>query len=287
MTDHIDDFYTARNLLYLGAYPQALTSLSHVHATSSQEPEQQSLKHRALLLQGTTTMLSSLPTALPLYQAVHLLPQRNTPEAIEAITPLLTTANLASATFAAVAAQVLGELGRDEALRILAMHPRSLECVALSVALLLGMDRADMAQKLVAKSRGWAEDAPLAQMAEAWVALHVGGAKYTEGLYIFDEMAQAVAAETPLLLNARAVCRMHLGQVPEAEELLLQALGMQPGHADTLANLVVCANLSAKTLETKERYLGQLRDAAPQHPFVSDLDAKSAEFDQLALRFTQ
>ncbi|KAJ1722228.1 hypothetical protein LPJ53_003327 [Coemansia erecta] len=287
MTDHIDDFYTARNLLYLGAYPQALAALSQVHALGSQEAEQQALKHRALLLQGNTTLLATLPGTPALYAALHLLPKRGTMEAVEEITPLLTTANLASPVFAAVAAQVLGAEHAEEALRVLAMHPKSLECVALSVALLLQMNRADMAQKLVAKSRAWAEDAPLAQLAEAWVDLHVGGEKYTEASYIFEEMAQAVATETPMLLNARAVARMHLGQVPEAEELLMQALGMHSNHPDTLANLVVCANLTAKPLEVKARYLAQLRDVAPGHPFVQDLAAKDAEFDQLAAKFSQ
>ncbi|KAJ2398270.1 hypothetical protein GGI05_000190 [Coemansia sp. RSA 2603] len=282
MTEQLDDLYTARNLLYLGAYPQALNALSKVHARGAQELEQQSLKHRALLAQGQRTPLPMQPSALQ-----TLGEQLGKPEAAQAVEPLLTKEHLASPVFAAVAAQALWNERPDEALRVLAMHPKSPECLALSVALLLKLNRADLALKSVNGARAWAEDAPLAQLAEAWTGLHVGGEKYTEALYIFEELAQAVAGETPLLMNARAVARMHLGQVEQAEELLLRALGQNAKHADTLANLVVCAGLAGRPAETRAQYLAQLRDAAPDHPFVQDLAAKEAEFDQLAASFSQ
>ncbi|KAJ2800263.1 hypothetical protein H4R20_004127 [Coemansia guatemalensis] len=156
----------------------------------------------------------------------------------------------------------------------------------MTVVAYLSINRVDLAQKLTAKLRTWAEDAPIAQLAEAWAALFVGGPKYNEAFYIFEELAQASSVSTARLLTALAVCKMHLAQYPEAEALLLEALEKDSNDPDVLANLVVCANLTSKPLETKSRYLSQLKHAAPTHPFVVDLEAKDAEFDAIAARLS-
>ncbi|KAJ1731925.1 hypothetical protein LPJ61_002291 [Coemansia biformis] len=152
------------------------------------------------------------------------------------------------------------------------------------VAVFLVINRVDLAQKLVAQTRVWCEDAPIAQLAEAWTGLLAGGSKYGEASYIFDELAQASSASSARLLTAQAVCRMHLAQFPEALELLQEALEKDANAPDTLANLVVCASHAGLPQETRSRHLAQLRHAAPAHPFVVDLDAKAVEFDAAAAK---
>ncbi|KAJ1822429.1 hypothetical protein LPJ56_000786 [Coemansia sp. RSA 2599] len=296
----IDEFYTARNLLYLGAFPQALQALAQITRTAN-ETEKQAIKYRAYLGQGNHRMVindlgSSTSSMAPALQALYHLAtylqatDEATKEAVGASVEELVGVqnNLVDGTFVAIVSQILVNMQKhEEALKLLAMHPKNLECIALSVVVLLQINRVDMAQKLVARTRGWAEDSPIAQLAEAWTNLYVGGGKYTEASYIFEELAQASSVTTVCLLNSLAVVKMHLGQLPEAEAFLEEALAKESNNPDTLANLVVCANLAAKPLETKNRYLSQLRDVAPNHPFVLDLAAKDAEFDALAAKYAK
>ncbi|KAJ2401769.1 hypothetical protein GGI23_001174 [Coemansia sp. RSA 2559] len=293
MSELVDTFYTSRNLLYLGAFPQTLSSLeSLTHLDSDQELEKQGLQYRAYIGQKKyDQVLDEVPatTPIPLLQAIRQLAlnkqsgQNNT-KVVEGL--VANASNNSNATFVVVAAQVLAMGGKHEAaLRCLAQHPRNVECVALTVAIFVDINRADLAQKLVAKVRGWAEDSPLVQLAEAWSALHVGGSKYTDAYYIFDEVAQASSVATARLLNARAVAKLHLAQYDEAHELLQEALLNDPSDPDSLANSAVCASFMGAPVETKEKYVAQLREADPAHPFIRDLDAKGAEFDALAATY--
>ncbi|KAI8318618.1 coatomer subunit epsilon-like protein [Martensiomyces pterosporus] len=299
----VDDFYTARNLLYIGAYPQCLSNLSTLTRISADASvEKDSLQYRAYLGQGNYALiLDEIPATaqspvllairhLTLFRQAQLKGDQAAQEsAVSAVTELIAApSNLVSSTFTAIAAQLLANAQKhDDALRILAMHPKSLECIAVTVTVYLAESRVDLAQKLVARVRTWAEDAPIAQLAEAWTDLYVGGAKYNEAYYIFEELAQAASVSTVRLLNALAVTKMHLAQYPEAEGLLQEALEKDANDSDTLANLIVCANLTGKGLDVKSRYLSQLTHAAPNHQFVRDLEAKEAEFDAISAKLSR
>ncbi|KAJ2059310.1 hypothetical protein GGI17_004497 [Coemansia sp. S146] len=277
MSDLVDDFYTARNLLYLGAYPQALSNLSTLPRTVN-ETERQSLQYRAYLGQGNKALvLSEIPATTP---NPTLLAIRNLALQDPTLDLTIDPANLQSPTYAAITAQTLASAGQtDDALRILDMHPRNLECTLLTVAIYLTLNRVDLAQKLVARVRQWAEDAPIAQLAEAWTALAQGGNKYNEAYYVFMELAQASAVSTARLFCSLAVVKLHLGQYEEAQAHLQSALEKDPNDPDTLANLVVCASLTAQSPEVRARYLSQLAHVAPNHPFLRDLELAGSRFD--------
>jgi len=54
---------------------------------------------------------------------------------------------------------------------------------------------------------------------------------------------------------------------------------------ETLINLIVCAQNQHKAPEVVTRYLSQLKEAEPLHPFVKDIEAKDKLFDRAALKY--
>ncbi|CAO3581404.1 unnamed protein product [Absidia cylindrospora] len=173
----------------------------------------------------------------------------------------------------------------DDALQVLHVRTKKLECVALAVQIYLQMDRLDLARNEVNHAKSWAEDALLLQIMEAWVGLRVGGEKYQEAFYIFEEFGQSNSAQTIKVLNGQAASNLAMGRYPEAESLLLEALNKNSDDPETLVNMIVCSNLLAKAPDATNRYINQLREVAPQHPFIVDLDLKSSLFDRSAARF--
>ncbi|KAJ1938004.1 hypothetical protein EC988_007722, partial [Linderina pennispora] len=157
MSEVVDEFFTARNLLYLGAYAQSLSTLASLTRLSPDaQVERDSLQYRAYLGQGNHQLvLDELPasTTPPVLQAVRQLAQQHANgQADHSIVLRLAEdpAVASSAVFAAVGAQVLANAGQySEALRLLAGHPKNLECVCVMVSVYLRINRADLAQKLV------------------------------------------------------------------------------------------------------------------------------------------
>lgn len=150
----------------------------------------------------------------------------------------------------------------------------SLELMALSVQICLKMDRPDAAEKMQRMMSTIDDDAPLSQLAAAWVALHQGGAKVQEAYYIFQELGDKYSW-TVRLHNGLAVCQMRMGRWEDAEAELLQAFEKNPKDADTLANLIVVALHLGKPTS---RYTTLLKSAAPQHALVVRTEAAEEAF---------
>ncbi|KAI1773407.1 coatomer epsilon subunit-domain-containing protein [Hypoxylon cercidicola] len=171
----------------------------------------------------------------------------------------------------------------EEALALLSQHSGSLDAVALITQIHLQQNRTDLALKEVAAARRWAQDSLLVNLAESWVGLRLGGDKYQQSFYVFEELAQAPSTSSVASLVSQAVCELHLGRVEEAQGALEQAVQKQPDYAEAIANLLV---LTVIIGQDPAELTSSLKKAAPQHSFLVDLEEKSALFDKAATKYS-
>ncbi|GJJ70961.1 coatomer subunit epsilon [Entomortierella parvispora] len=186
-----------------------------------------------------------------------------------------------------VVGQVLASEGLvEEALSVLLPHNNHLESAAVVVQIYLQMNRVDLAKKEVEACKSWAEDAMLAQLMEAWVGLRVGGGdRYQNAYYIYEEIATSSTQPTVKSLVGEAVCNIQMGQYPEAEGILQEALAREPSNTDAIVNQIVLSTLTSKPTEEINVLVQQLQSVAPNHSYLQDLDLKSSLFDRAAQRF--
>ncbi|KAF4584086.1 Coatomer subunit epsilon [Ophiocordyceps camponoti-floridani] len=189
-----------------------------------------------------------------------------------------------NATVQVVGGTVLQAAGKsDEALALLSQHQSSLEAVALIVQIQLQQNRSDLAIKEVAAARRWAQDSLLVNLAEAWVGLRVGGDKYQQSFYVYEELAQAPATASIRSLVSQAVCELHLGRLEEAQAALELALKKEPEYVDAIANMLVLKVLSGSDASD---LAASLEKAGPDHALIVDLKEKSALFDKVAAKYS-
>lgn len=188
-----------------------------------------------------------------------------------------------NATVQVLAGTVLQAAGKsEEALALLSQHQGNLEAVALIVQIHLQQNRNDLAVKEVAAARRWAQDSLLVNLAESWVGLRLGGEKYQQAFYVFEELAQAPATSSVKSLVSQAVAELHLGRTEEAQAALEEAIKKEPTFAEAIANLLV---LSVVTGKDVAELTSDLEKVDAQHPLLVDLAEKSDLFDKAATKY--
>ncbi|KAI0255714.1 coatomer epsilon subunit-domain-containing protein [Lactifluus subvellereus] len=151
----------------------------------------------------------------------------------------------------------------------------NLEAVAIAVQIYLSIHRPDLARKEFERAKQWAEDDLLLQLIESSIGLVTGKDGYSDSQSFYTEQLANPSLSSPHLLTARGVTRLLRGEIQEAKSDLEEV---------TLAASVVAAGLGHKKTDAEELW-SRLSSAYPEHPLVTAVNAKTVEFDDLAVRF--
>ncbi|KAK8069129.1 hypothetical protein PG994_005745 [Apiospora phragmitis] len=171
-----------------------------------------------------------------------------------------------NATVQTVGGTVLQAAGKsEEALALLSQHSGNLEAVALITQIHLLQNRSDLALKEVKAARSWAQDSLLVNLAESWVGVRMGGDRYQQAFYVFEELAQAPSTSSIVTLVSQS------------------AVQKDPKYAEAIANLLV---LNIVTGKNPSELTASLQSVDPTHPFLTDLAEKDALFDKAASKFS-
>ncbi|SPN99544.1 related to coatomer epsilon subunit [Cephalotrichum gorgonifer] len=289
----MDPFSTESELFAIQSHFQQGQYASVVsYDTSSLSPENHLaanvlvLRAKIALGQAEEVLAETDGAEEPELQAVGALALSETGKAEEAAAKVeeLVGGHGENATVQVLGGIVLFRAGNgEEALAVLGKHEGNLEAVALIVQIHLAQNRNDLALKEVSAARRWAQDNLLVNLAEAWVGLRLGGERYQQSFYVFEELAQAPSTSSARTLVSQAVAELHLGRLEEAESALEQAVKAEPQNADAIANLLVLSVISGKDAAAATE---NLKAVDPSHAFLTDLEEKSALFDKAAQKFS-
>ncbi|KAM0511480.1 hypothetical protein ACHAPE_009834 [Trichoderma viride] len=244
------------------------------------------LRARIALGQAEDVIADVAGEAVPDLEAVGALAEYSlgkTDSALGTIEKLASSA-ADNVTVQVVGGTVLQAAGKsEEALALLSQHQGSLDAVALIVQIHLQQNRTDLALKEVTAARRWAQDSLLVNLAEAWVGVRVGGEKYQQAFYVYEELAQGSSTFSVPSLIAQSVCEIHLGRLEEAQSALQQAIEKDPKNAEGIANLLVLNSISGNNTD---ELFESLKQANPNHQLLLDLEEKSSLFDKAAAKYS-
>jgi tetratricopeptide (TPR) repeat protein len=286
----VDELYAVRNNFYVGNFQVAIDEGESTPALSQQKQIELDVyvaRSRLALGQGKE-LISSINQAPMAMEAVKALavfeinPSKQDVciEKVESWLGDEMTGN--NPTLRLIAGLMYTKAGKySEALAVLkgagANQP---EHSALMIHILILMNRIDAAQKELAElENSNADDAVITQLAQGWVYCSLGGGKTEEASYIFQELIDKFDP-TVKLLNNLAVCKVHMEQYPEAEEMLTTALEENPGDVDSLVNLIVVSRHLNKSQEVIDNLMEQLKQKDPNNLKLKEWLEAEAIFDE-------
>lgn len=278
--------FDVRTQLYVGNYQTCINEAQKLQLDGLVAEERDILMYRAMVALGQHSTVrgeisGSSPTALQAIKhlATYLSRKSERPGVVTAFKKLQEDGiSMNNPTVALMAATVFMYQGEsEEALKCL-HGSDSLENVALMIQILIQISRPDLARKELKRMQTLDDDSTLTQLATAWTDLATGGEKLQDAYYVFQELSDKYGG-TPLLLNGQAAAHMMQGRYEDAEGCLLSAQEKNSNDPETLINLNVVAQRLGKPVETSQRYINQLKDGFPEHPFTLALEAKEREFD--------
>lgn len=260
--------YAARNAFHLGAPQTCISEAAQVTGLDEEAKiERDVLSHRSYIDIGSCeVVLNEVPadTSHPSLKAVRLLAlvakdekqsRPLDPAYVTEATSWLEDASISrNETAMVAAATVLIKANETEAALKACFRGNQLENLATGVQIAVSMNRVDVAESYANKMSEMDDDAPLTQLAQAWVGARKGGKCLQDAYYTIQELGDKYAW-TAKLHNSLACMQMLMGRWEDAEAELLQALEKNPRDTDTLGNLSVVSLYLGKGKESA-RYAG-------------------------------
>uniref|UniRef100_A0AC11CAN0 COPI coat complex subunit epsilon n=1 Tax=Ovis aries TaxID=9940 RepID=A0AC11CAN0_SHEEP len=210
----VDELFDVKNAFYIGSYQQCINEAQRVKPSSPErDVERDVFLYRAYLAQRKYgVVLDEIkPSSAPELQAVRMFAEylasdsRRDTIVAELDREMSRSVDVTNTTFLLMAASIyFYDQNPDAALRTLHQGD-SLECMAMTVQILLKLDRLDLARKELKKMQDQDEDATLTQLATAWASL-------------------AADSSHPETLINLVVLSQHLGKPPEVTNRYLSQL---------------------------------------------------------------
>ncbi|KAK9236631.1 coatomer epsilon subunit-domain-containing protein [Lipomyces kononenkoae] len=281
------ELFAIHNLFYQGAYKEVLDQ-SLAGYSDSAITQARVYQYRAQIALGSPEQVvadledTEGNAALAAVKALALYKAGEIEGSLEIVEELVETSS-DDATVQVLCATVLYLAERvEDALSLLSKHEGNLAAVALIVQIRLMQNKLNLAAKEVQHVKKWGQDNLLVNLSEAWVDLHLGGDKYQEAFYIYEELAQTPSTSNARTFVGQAVADIQLGRLEEAEDAINSALERDSTSADVLVNAIILYILLGRDYSQQ---LETLQSVDAENPFLTDLEEKSGLFDSCAAEY--
>jgi len=284
-----DELWSLRNQYYVGAFDAVF---SEANSARIDDNDAKSLAERDLFVQlaqlgkGEAIEPTAHSTGVEFKALEHLSAlmqgEGEDEEELAGLKRLVESDSTKNARLRVIAGIAFSKFASDpnEALRILHAASSSLEALHISCAILLSMDRIDLAKKTLEQMQAIDEDATLTQLSGAWVSIALGTeSSLRDAAYVLEELI-GKWQPTPLLVGALSCVLIHQGKFSEAEKVVASCSA--PKTADLLVNQIVAAQHEGRRLD---EYIAGLKQVAPAHPWFQEMTNQSVAFDKAAEAF--
>ena len=292
-----DGLFALRNAYHLGSYAQAVAEAD----AAQPSPTRDFFLYRAMLEQKDYAVVLAqirddhTPGVKALKHLANYLLGNDTDKAIAAAKQdladhqngddwmlLLACANVLWQH----AASTMAQEDFDAALAPI-YQSTQLDVMALVASIYLTMNRPELARKQVDAMQNVDDDATLTRLTHAWVLIYEGKEDaYKDALCEFQELAEKYSTSTTLL-NAMAVCNLHMARYAEAESHLMDVLSRDRADATALVNLIVCQQHLNKPADSIARYMATLKTVVPKHPWGVKHDEVESSFERVAQSYAK